>query len=174
MSKHATISPHEASDRLVIRELVARIQQGRERQQLKLPIRHDNYRSLLPVCRNWCDQVVNWLFITPGWDLQEDRCTRWRLFGQVLCVPRSSAVDTALEIWHQWIIPKWSEHLLSDIRTIEVESWLRSLPIARSTCAKIRNVMSVLFNHARRYEFFDRNPIRLVRQSAKRRSPPPL
>ena len=25
----------------------------------------------------------NWLFITPGWDLQEDRCTRWRLFGQV-------------------------------------------------------------------------------------------
>ncbi len=32
--------------------------------------------------------------------------------------------------------------------------------------------MSVLFNHARPYEFFDRNPIRLVRQSAKRRSPP--
>ena len=72
----------------------------------------------------------------------------------------------------RWIIPKWSEHLLSDIRTIEVESWLRSLPIARSTCAKIRNVMSVLFNHACRYEFFDRNPIKLVRQSAKQRSPP--
>jgi hypothetical protein len=72
----------------------------------------------------------------------------------------------------RWIIPKWSEHLLSDIRTIEVESWLRSLPIARSTCAKIRNVMSVLFNHACRYEFFDGNPIRLVCQSAKRRSPP--
>jgi len=72
----------------------------------------------------------------------------------------------------RWVIPKWSDYRLSDIRTIEVESWLRSLPIARSTCAKIRNVMSVLFNHACRYEFFDRNPIRLVRQSAKRRSPP--
>jgi integrase len=72
----------------------------------------------------------------------------------------------------RWVIPKWSEHRLSDIRTIEVESWLRGLPVARSTCAKIRNVMSVLFNHARRYEFFDRNPISLVRQSAKRRSPP--
>lgn len=72
----------------------------------------------------------------------------------------------------RWIIPKWSQHLLNDIRTIEVEAWLRSLPIARSTCAKIRNVMSVLFNHACRYEFFDGNPIRLVRQSAKRRSPP--
>jgi integrase len=32
--------------------------------------------------------------------------------------------------------------------------------------------MSVLFNHAWRHEFFDRNPIRLVRQSAKRRKVP--
>jgi len=72
----------------------------------------------------------------------------------------------------RWIIPRWGEHLLSDMRTIEVELWLRSLTIARSTCAKMRNVMSVLFNHALRYEFFDRNPIRLVRQSAKRRSTP--
>ncbi len=72
----------------------------------------------------------------------------------------------------RWIIPKWSDHFLSDIRTIEVESWLQSLTIARSTCAKIRNVMSVLFNHACRYEFFDGNPIKFVRQSAKRRFPP--
>ena len=32
--------------------------------------------------------------------------------------------------------------------------------------------MSVLFNHARRYELFDHNPIYLVRQSAKRRRAP--
>src|SRR5260370_33981543 len=32
--------------------------------------------------------------------------------------------------------------------------------------------MSVLFNHACRYELFDRNPIHLVRQSAKRRRVP--
>jgi integrase len=86
---------------------------------------------------------------------------------------RSYSTKTIYKVYlKRWIIPKWSEHLLSDIRTIEVESWLRSLPIARSTCAKVRNVMSVLFNHACRYEFFDGNPIRLVRQSAKRRSPP--
>ena len=30
--------------------------------------------------------------------------------------------------------------------------------------------MSVLFNHARRHEFIDHNPITLVRQSAKRRA----
>ena len=57
----------------------------------------------------------------------------------------------------RWIIPKWSERLLSGITTIEVESWLRSLPNARSTCGKIRNVMSVLTKrnarepHVRRY-----------------------
>src|SRR5579864_4912391 len=32
--------------------------------------------------------------------------------------------------------------------------------------------MSVLFNHAYRYELFDRNPIYFVRQSAKRRRVP--
>ena len=58
------------------------------------------------------------------------------------------------------------------MRTIEVESWLRGLARARSTCAKIRNLMSVLFNHAWRYELFDRNPIKLVRQTAKRRAAP--
>ena len=86
---------------------------------------------------------------------------------------RSYSTKTIYKVYlKRWIIPKWGEYLLSEIRTIDVESWLRSLPIARSTCAKIRNVMSVLFNHACRYEFFDGNPIRLVRQSAKRRSPP--
>lgn len=55
---------------------------------------------------------------------------------------------------------------------MEVESWLRQLPLAKSSCAKIRGLLSVLFNHACRHEFFDRNPIRLVRQGAKRRSTP--
>jgi len=67
----------------------------------------------------------------------------------------------------RWIVPKWSYYVLSDIRTIEVESGLRGLPVARSTYAKIRNILSVLFNHVCRYEFFDRNPITLVRQSSK-------
>ncbi len=46
------------------------------------------------------------------------------------------------------------------------------IALAKSSCAKIRNLMSVLFNHACRYELFDRNPIYLVRQSAKRRTAP--
>jgi integrase len=73
---------------------------------------------------------------------------------------------------NRWIVPQWGRYELRNIRTIEVESWLRRLPLAKSSCAKIRNVMSVLFNHACRYEFFDRNPIRLVRQGARRKAAP--
>jgi len=72
----------------------------------------------------------------------------------------------------RWIIPRWGNYELSEVRTVEVESWLRSLARARSTCAKIRNLMSDLFNHAWRHELFDRNPIKLVRQNAKRRTAP--
>jgi integrase len=72
----------------------------------------------------------------------------------------------------RWIRPQWRHCELAEVRTIQVESWLRRLPLAKSSCAKIRNVISVLFNHACRYELFDRNPIYLVRQSAKRRRPP--
>jgi integrase len=58
------------------------------------------------------------------------------------------------------------------VRTVAVEDWLRSLPLANGSKAKIRNLMSTLFNHAMRYEWADKNPIRLVRQSAKRERTP--
>ena len=63
-------------------------------------------------------------------------------------------------------------YTLNSIRAGEIELWLRSLPLARSTCAKIRNVMSVLFNHGLRHELLDRNPVQWVRQSAKRKKIP--
>ena len=72
----------------------------------------------------------------------------------------------------KWIIPRWGGYPLTRIRAGEIELWMRSLPLARSTCAKIRNVMSVLFNHGLRHELFDRNPVQWVRQSAKRKKIP--
>jgi integrase len=72
----------------------------------------------------------------------------------------------------KWIVPHWGNVRLSEVRTMEVESWLRGLPLAKSSCAKIRNILSVLFNHACRHELFNGNPIRLVRQGAKRRTTP--
>jgi len=67
-----------------------------------------------------------------------------------------------------WIQPKWEALSLSDVRTVAVEAWLKSVPLADGTKAKLRNLMHALYNHAMRWEFFDRNPITLVRQSAKR------
>ena len=72
----------------------------------------------------------------------------------------------------KWIVPRWGTYTLARIRPIEVECWLRKLQLARASCAKIRNLMSVLFNHANRYNLFEGNPISLVRQSAKRQKIP--
>jgi integrase len=68
---------------------------------------------------------------------------------------------------NKWVIPHWGERPLASIRAGEGELWMRSLPVTRSTCVIIRNVMSVLFNHAIRHGLCGMNPIRLVRQSAQ-------
>jgi integrase len=86
---------------------------------------------------------------------------------------KSYATKKGYEIYlKRWIVPRWGTYQLNKIKPIEVELWLRQLPLARGSCAKIRNIMSVLFNHACRYELYSENPIRLVRQSAKRRRVP--
>lgn len=71
---------------------------------------------------------------------------------------------------------KWGRYKLLDVRTVEVEKWLRKLKLARGSKAKIRAIMSVLFNHAIRYEFMPqgRNPITMVRQSGKRMMVPDI
>ena len=78
-------------------------------------------------------------------------------------------VGTCLNIW---VLPMWGDYGLSEVRTAEVESWLRGLLLANPTKAKARNVMHVVFAHACRYEWLSRNPISLVRQSAKRTKTP--
>jgi integrase len=76
-----------------------------------------------------------------------------------------SAYECYLE---NWVLPRWGEHRLDQIKPVAVEEWLDGIRRARGTRAKIRNLMSALFNHAMRYEWVDKNPIKLVRQSAKR------
>jgi hypothetical protein len=71
-----------------------------------------------------------------------------------------------------WIIPRWGDHNIDQIRSVAVEEWLDSIKRAKGTKAKIRNIMSAIFHHAMRYEWVDRNPIKLVRQSAKRERTP--
>jgi integrase len=57
---------------------------------------------------------------------------------------------------------------------VQVEQWLKSLPLASGSKAKIRNIMSALYSHAIRWEWASKNPITHVRQSAKRRKTPAI
>jgi integrase len=86
------------------------------------------------------------------------------------------------EFLKRWIRPHWGRLGIRDVRTVAVERWLKQLcrvngeHLADATKAKIRNLMSVLFNHAIRYEWLEqgRNPITLVRQSAQRKWTPEI
>jgi integrase len=73
---------------------------------------------------------------------------------------------------NKWILPRWETYPLVRVSAGEVELWLRSLPLARSSCAKIRSLISIMFNHGIRHEIRDRNLIQLVRQSASERQFP--
>jgi integrase len=68
----------------------------------------------------------------------------------------------------KWILPRWRSYRLTDVKAVQVEQWLKSLPVSRGTKAKIRNIMSALYSHAQRWEWTTSNPITHVRQSAKR------
>ena len=84
------------------------------------------------------------------------------------------------EFLKRWIRPRWADLDIREVRTVVVERWLRQMhkvdgaPLANATRAKIRSLMSVLFNHAIRYEWLEqgKNPITLVRQGAKRKNIP--
>lgn len=81
-----------------------------------------------------------------------------------------------------WIRPHWAPLDIREVRTVAVEEWLRQLrrkdnnPLSNSSKAKIRNLMSVLFNHAIRYEWLEqgKNPITHVRQGATRQKDPEI
>jgi integrase len=64
--------------------------------------------------------------------------------------------------------PKWGTVRLDHIRAVDVEEWLRTLDYAPSSKSKIRNIMSAVFAHGRRYGVISTNPIEEVRCSQKR------
>jgi len=73
-----------------------------------------------------------------------------------------------------YILPRWKDYRMKDVRAVLVESWLAALPLAPATKAKTRNIMSALYEHAMRYGWATANPIRQVRQSAKRLAEPDI
>jgi len=73
---------------------------------------------------------------------------------------------------NSWIIPTWGNLNLREVKAVQVESWLATLPLKNGSRAKIRNIMCSLYSHACRWEFTDRNPITHVRQATQRASQP--
>ena len=86
----------------------------------------------------------------------------WRL------LPQRIADETTA--WHARAA--FELHQVEFLKAGEVETWLRSLPLARASCARIRKLMSFVFNHGICYGTCEMHPIRLARQGAKRRSIP--
>jgi integrase len=78
----------------------------------------------------------------------------------------------------RWIIPRWGEVALEEVKAIAVEDWLSPLKkpngnaLAPGTKKKIRDLMHVLYAHAIRYEWIDHNPISAVRQGGQRLTTP--
>jgi integrase len=96
----------------------------------------------------------------------------------------------------KWILPKWGEYAISQITPVMVEERLRTAlvyekkhrvmdgdnvelvkvkqKLANGSKVKIRNLMSAIYRHAMRHGFINDNPIKLVRQGAKRSRVPEI
>lgn len=74
----------------------------------------------------------------------------------------------------QYITPVWGDYRLQDVKAVPVERWLGELHYAPSTKAKIKNILSAMYQHAIRHDWIDRNPIHGVRQSAQRQHDPDI
>jgi integrase len=79
-----------------------------------------------------------------------------------------STIENHRLLFKRYIEPRWGDRRLSAVRTMEVEQWLHSLPLAPSSKAKLKFVLSTLYHHAIRYEWLTFNPISRVRTSQKR------
>lgn len=93
----------------------------------------------------------------------------------------ATTIDNYLTLFQTYIIPKWGEIALEDVKTVAVESWLHSLkksrsdkPLAPASKAKVKSAMHSLFDHAMRHELctLNLNPMEKVRQGSKRLKKP--
>jgi integrase len=86
--------------------------------------------------------------------------TLWEhYFREELPSKEISTQDAYVVYAKNWILPRWGNFLLDEIKTVEVERWLRATRVADGTKAKIKCVMSAFFSHAVRWEFCGHNPI---------------
>jgi integrase len=79
-----------------------------------------------------------------------------------------ASIENHLTLSKCHITPRWGTYKLGAVRTVQVEEWLDSLPLAPASKTKIKSSFSVLYSHAIRHEWVTLNPISKVRTSSKR------
>ena len=79
-----------------------------------------------------------------------------------------STIESHRVLFRRHIEPRWGHFQLGAVRTMQVEEWVHSLSLAPSSKAKLKSILSTLYNHAIRYEWLTFNPISRVRTSSKR------
>ncbi len=86
--------------------------------------------------------------------------TLWEHYSQEELPLKALSTQDAYVIYaNNWIVPRWGNLPLEQVKTVEVERWLRATGVSNATQAKIKCVMSALFSHAVRWEFCGHNPI---------------
>jgi len=86
----------------------------------------------------------------------------------------AKVIKAYLNIFKNYVLPKWGELPLRAVKAVAVEDWLKTLDKANGTKAKIREVFGAAFRHAMRYELYPSNPIAHVRQVRKRAMEPSI
>jgi integrase len=79
-----------------------------------------------------------------------------------------ASIETHRILSDRYIKPRWGIFLLGAVRTVQVEEWIHSLPLAPASKTKIKSTFSVLYSHAIRHECVTFNPISKVRTSSMR------
>ncbi len=83
---------------------------------------------------------------------------------------------TVQHVIEHYLIPRWGDRLALEIQPLEIEQWLRSLPLANPTKDKLRRVMSIVYSKAQKYGLLPRenssHPVRWVAQTTLSRYKP--
>lgn len=71
-------------------------------------------------------------------------------------VKAEETVSTHEILLDRWILPRWGETLLTDIKSLAIEAWFESLTkpggLKWPSVVKIKSIMNQIFTHAQRHE----------------------
>jgi hypothetical protein len=77
-----------------------------------------------------------------------------------LRVKAEETVSTHEILLDRWILPRWGETLLTDIKSLAIEAWFESLTkpggLNWPSVVKIKSIMNQIFTHAQRHELIHR------------------